>query len=98
MERSLNSDISIACFPLNLINVVKNLYNSLYCDDLRTCVLNIIVPFLIACFNFCVLSFASEIANLLIAFAFFKGRKVRYKKDTIAFPIIVNTIETRNSQ
>ena len=36
-------------------------------------------PVLIAWFNYCVLPFASEIANLLIAFAAHKSREVGYK-------------------
>ena len=55
-------------------------------------------PILIAWFNYFVLSFASEIVNLLIAFASHEARKVCYKQDTIAFPIIVNTMETRSLQ
>ena len=53
---------------------------------------------LITQFNYCILSFASEIANLLIAFASPEAPEVRYKQDTIVFPTIPNTIETRNSQ
>ena len=54
-------------------------------------------PVLIAWFEY-ILPFASEIANLLIAFASDEARKVRFKLDTIAFLIIVNTIGTHNSQ
>ena len=51
---------------------------------------------LIAWFNYCVLPFAREIAILLIAFASHEACKVRYKQNTIAFPIFANTTETRN--
>ena len=36
-------------------------------------------PVLVAWFNYCVLSFTREIANLLIAFASHEACKVRYK-------------------
>ena len=36
-------------------------------------------PVLIAWFNYCVLSFATKIANLLIAFASYEACEVRYK-------------------
>ena len=36
-------------------------------------------PVLIMWFNYCVLSFASEITNLLIAFASHEAHKARYK-------------------
>ena len=51
------------------------------------------------CLPYYILAFASEIANLLIAFASHKARKVRYEYDTIAFPVIANTVELaiRNS-
>ena len=39
----------------------------------------IVKPVLIAWFNYCVLLFAKEISNLLIAFASHDARKVRYK-------------------
>ena len=95
MERTLNSDISIVCVLLDLINVVKNFYNFLYCDELRTCGLNSIVPFLIACFNYCALLLASEIVNLLIAFAFYKVHKVCCELDAVC--ISNNCEHNRNS-
>ena len=54
--------------------------------------------FQIALFNYCVLSFASEIVNLLIVFAAHEARDIGYKLDTITFPIIANTIETHDSR
>ena len=71
--------------------MVKLVFRQLQCT---------IGPILIAWFNYCVLSFASESANLLISLASHEARKVYYtcKQNTIAFPIIVNTIETRNLQ
>ena len=64
---------------------LNSLYrNYIYC---RTC--------FIAWFNHCVLSFASEIVNLIIAFASHKACKVHYKSDTIVFPTIANMIETQ---
>ena len=54
-------------------------------------------PVLIAWINYCVLSFASENTNLLITFADHQACEVRHKY-TIAFPIIANTVETRNLQ
>ena len=47
-----------------------------WCYVPTTCIVG---PVLIVWFNFCVLSFASEIANLLIAFASYEDCKVRYK-------------------
>ena len=82
-----------------MATVNKSLVNFLWKPYLLvTGLKDTVAPVLIVWFNYCVLSFASEIVSLLIAFASHAARKVPYKWDTIAFPIITNTIETCNSQ
>ena len=85
---------------INNLAVIWNVFCKLFVPRTfgATCIRYTVGRVLIMWFDYCILSFTSEIANLLVAFVSHEARKVRFKQDTIAIPIIANTAETDNSR